>query len=466
LRIYLTLSFDFGHGTRDWFNQSYHVTTRLACLFRQKSLLFRQNCANGQKKVNEMAENLSRKSKSWVLWPARDKSGKVASLDQTKIRQPRRVLLVMDYYLHQVHEGVVDYARRAGWVLDARSHHFGQLPIGWQADGILAFIGSNQACGPAVLASGLPVVNMSQYGMKFGFPSVQLDNQNAGQLAADHLIGRGIHELAMVQFSPKSRTSEARRSGFAEATLGYGRRFHSMVCPFTEDDGALPVQMISWLKTVLVGLPRPLGVFTEGDNWAVETILVCQQLCLRVPEDVAVVGIDNDPLVVEVAPVPVSSVDNNLHGLGAQAAELLDRILDGATAPTDPILISPRAVIQRQSTNVLAVANEEVAAAIGFIHAKFREAITVADVASESHVSRRRLQDLFLEHVGRTISQEITRCRLELAQRMLFESPMKISLIAEQCGLGSGVQMCKVFGRELRMSPKEYRQKNTAMKRM
>jgi LacI family transcriptional regulator len=455
----------FGHGLRDWFTQSYHVTIDLLCLFRQKSLPFRQKCANGQKKMNEMAENLSRLSKSGVVWPVRRVDQAVASMDQTKIRQPRRVLLAMDYYIHQVHEGVVDYARRARWILDARSHHLGQLPIGWQADGILTFIGPDESRGPAICASGLPVVNMSQYGMKFKFPSVQLNNYKAGQLAADHLVGRGIQELTMVQFAPGSWTSQARRKGFTDAVHGFGQRFHSMVCPFTEDSRALPAQMISWLKASLAQLPRPLGVLTEGDNWAVETILVCQQLGLRVPEDVAVLGIDNDPLVVDVAPVPVSSVDNNLHGLGVQAARLLDRILDGESAPTQPILIPPRAVIQRQSTNVLAVSNEEVAAAIAFIHANFREPITVADVARESHVSRRRLQDLFLDHVGRTISQEITRCRLELAQRMLFESPLKISLIAEQCGLGSGVQMCKVFGRELKMSPKEYRQKNTSMKR-
>jgi LacI family transcriptional regulator len=328
------------------------------------------------------------------------------------------VLLAMDYYLHQVHEGVVDYARRAGWILDARPQAHRQLPSNWEADGILTFIGSIDVFGPELRASGLPMVNMSPWGAEFGLPSVQLDNEQAGRLAADHLVS-----------------------------------------PHSED--APPGVLLGWLKEQISALPRPVGVFTEGDLWAVEMIHICQQLGLRVPDDIAIVGIDNDPLVVDVAPVPVSSVDNNLHGLGMEAAALLDRLLSGEAPPAETIFIQPRGVVQRRSTNTLAVSNEDVAAAITFIHAHFRDPITVADVASESHISRRRLQDLFLEHIGRTISQEIQRARLDLAKRMLHESPMKIGLIAERCGLGSGVQMAKVFSRELKTTPKAYRQQNT-----
>jgi LacI family transcriptional regulator len=371
------------------------------------------------------------------------------------------VVLAMDYYLHQVHEGVVDYARRAGWILDARSQHLMQLPPGWQAEGVLAFIGSDDLFGPQLRASGLPIVNMSPWGAKFSIPSVQLDNHAAGQLAAGHLIERGFQHLAMVQFAQYSLTSNARFQGFKSAVLKSGRTFHPMICPTGEYESGTPTEMLKWLSDAILRLPRPLGVFTEGDRWAVELIHICQNLGLRVPEDIAVLGVDNDPMVVDVAPVAISSVDNNLHGLGLQAAELLDKIISGEPPPNEPILIPPRSVVQRQSTNVLAVDNEEVATAIAFIHARFREPITVADVARESHVSRRRLQDLFFQHVGRTIAQEITRSRIDLAKRMLFESPLKIGLIAEQCGLGSGVRLSKVFARELKITPKEYRLQNT-----
>jgi LacI family transcriptional regulator len=371
------------------------------------------------------------------------------------------VLLALDYYIHQVHQGVVDYARQAGWMLDARAQHQRQLPPGWQADGVLTFVGSEDLFGKEIRASGLPIVNMSPWGQKYRVPSVQLDNRKAGALAAEHFIGRGITQLAMVQFSPTSLTSRARREGFESATTSAGRTFHALIGPDEEETGATKGQMLQWLGESLAKLPRPCGVFTEGDLWAVEIIYLCPQLSLRVPEDIAVVGIDNDPMVVDVAPVPVSSVDNNLHGLGLQAAALLDKLMSGERAPVEPILVQPRGVVQRRSTNVIAVSNEDVATAMAFIHSHFREPITVGDVARESNISRRRLQDLFLQHVGRTISEEILRSRLDLAKRLLFESPMKIGQIAERCGLGSGVQMAKVFGRHLKTTPKEFRLQNT-----
>jgi LacI family transcriptional regulator len=374
---------------------------------------------------------------------------------------PRRIILAMDYYIYPVHQGVVDYARRVGWILDATAHQLGELPTGWQADGILTLVGSDDKFGPSVRATGLPIVNMSPFGAEYGMPSVQLDNYKAGQLAAEHLLGRGLKDLTMVQHFPKSLTSDARRRGFEDTVVENGRRFHTLICPYVKDTGPAPMRMAHRLSERLTQLPKPLGVFTEGDGVAVEVIHVCLKLGLRIPEEVAVLGINNDPLLVDVAPMPVSSVDNNLHGLGLLAAELLDRILKGEKPPDKPILVPPRTVIQRRSTNTVAVADEEVAGALQFIHARFRDPIKVADVVRKSNISRRRLQDLFLKHLGRGIAQEITHCRLDLAKRLLCESAIKISLIARQCGLGSGHRMSKIFARQLHVTPMEYRQKNT-----
>jgi LacI family transcriptional regulator len=375
---------------------------------------------------------------------------------------PRRIVLAMDYYIYPVHEGVVEYARRAGWILDATAHQLGYLPVGWEPDGILTLVGSDDRFGPSVRAAGLPIVNMSPFGAEYKLPSVQLDNYKAGQLAADHLIGRGFTELTMVQHFPDSLTSDARKRGFQDRTLESGRRFHPLVCRYREDGSTVPTQMAKRLSTRLTQLPKPLGVFTEGDGVAVEVIHICQKLGLRVPEEVAVLGINNDPLLVDVAPMTVSSVDNNLHGQGLLAAELLDRILSGENPPDNPIFVPPRTVIQRRSTNTVAVANEEVAAALAFIHARFREPIKVSDVVRHSNISRRRLQDLFTRHLGRSVAQEITHCRLDLAKRLLFESAMKIGLIARKCGMGSGHRMSKIFARQLGITPMEYRLQNTS----
>ena len=161
--------------------------------------------------------------------------------------------------------------------------------------------------------------------------------------------------------------------------------------------------------------------------------------------------------MVDVAPVPLTSVDNNLRGLGYAAAELLDQILSGAPAPKQPVLIPPIGVVQRQSTNALAVDDEDILLAVRYVESHFAGPLTIDQVAEQTHLSSRRLQDRFKHSLGRTIADEIQRCRLELATRLLRESDVKLEAIAERSGFGNAVQMTKVFTRELRTSPARYR---------
>ena len=381
----------------------------------------------------------------------------VGSPPARRPRPTRRVLLACDYYIHEAHRGLVGYAKQAGWIVDARTQENGMLPADWRADGILTFIGSSDRLGPTLRASGLPLVNMSPWRADLKLPTVMLDNREAGRLAGEHLLGCCLKDLAMVQFSPWSLTSAARREGFERVVRSAGRAFHPLVIAGPEGRASRE-HLLPQLAEAIRRLPKPVGLFTEGDASAVEVIHLCQQVGLAVPEDVAVIGVDNDPLVVDVAPVPVSSVDNNLYGLGYRAAELLQRLMDGEPAPAEPVLVPPIGVAQRTSTSVLAATHDEVAAALAFIHAHFREPITVADVSAELAISRRRLQDLFLRHVGRTLSREITRHRLNLAKQLLHESQLKVAAIAERCGFGSPARMTKVFARVLHTTPAGFRQ--------
>jgi LacI family transcriptional regulator len=371
------------------------------------------------------------------------------------------VLFALDHYMQPVHRGAADFARQAGWRLEVRPNHLPQLPPGYEVDGVITYIGRVDYFGPAVRALGVPIVNTSPWGASFGFPSVQLDNVAIGRAAADHLMDRGFRDLCMVQFMPTSLTSAARRLGFAAAVEGMRRRFHSLVPPADfEYAGAVTPEMLGWLPAAMARLPKPLGVLAEGDDTAVELIAAFQQMGLRVPDDVAVLGVDNDPLITESGPVPTSSVDTNLYQLGYAAASMLEAIMSGEPPPAEPVMVAPLGVVERESTRAQAFGNDEVAVAVRFIHARFRDPIGVADVAREAVVSRRRLQDLFGEHVGRSVLAEITRCRVEMAKRMLTETPMKIGLIAERCGLGSGAQMSKVFLREMNVTPTDYRDRH------
>jgi LacI family transcriptional regulator len=275
---------------------------------------------------------------------------------------------------------VVYHAQKAGWIIDARSITYSDLPPMFDTDGIIGCAGSSDVYGPRLRAAGLPLVNIGPWGSSFYKAVVRLDNHREGVMAADHLIGRGFQHLTMARFFPGSITANARQQGFEETVMAAGRTSHRLVNPMNGVDQQKPSQMTGWLKQAIIGFPRPLGVFTEGDEWAAEVIHACQEMGLRVPEDVAVLGINNDPLVVKVAPVSISSVDSNRHELGRRAAELLERLIAGEPCPEGPILVSPRGVIERQSTNVYAVSSDEVSLALKFIHTHFREPIGLDDM--------------------------------------------------------------------------------------
>jgi LacI family transcriptional regulator len=176
---------------------------------------------------------------------------------------------------------------------------------------------------------------------------------------------------------------------------------------------------------------------------------------------VAVVGVDNDPAVTELAPVPLSSVDSARERAGYEAAALLDRLMHGAPPPAAPILIPPGPVVARRSTDVLAVRDPDVAAAIQFVQDHFHEPITAEDVAAHAGVSRRHLQNRILADTGRTIRQTITWQRLEHAQGLLVSTRTKIQLVAQRSGFASGESLCKVFRRLVGVTPEEYRERYT-----
>ena len=370
----------------------------------------------------------------------------------------------MDFYLHKVHRGVVSYARRSGWILDTSlcTGRWKQVPPGWDGDGVLTY-----ATKPDQIAAGarqlrLPTVNMSLFHPGWHVPTVVLDNPQGGRLAAECLIARGINHLAMIQASPESPTSAARRRGFEAAVAAAGRRFYPAALPGADWEASSGeyTRYMLWMRELLLSLPRPIGVLTEGDAAGVEVIEVCRDLGLAVPQEVAVIGFDNDDLEVEVAAIPLSSVDNDQQSLGFRAAELLGRLMAGEPPPREPVLIPPIGVVERQSTNVLALTDPDVIAAMQFIRARATEPIGVDDVVEQTDTYRRRLQDLFVEQVGRPIVEEIRHCRMDKAKQLLRETSLKLSSVAERSGFGTALQLGKVFTRTEGMSPGRYRQQH------
>jgi LacI family transcriptional regulator len=201
-----------------------------------------------------------------------------------------------------------------------------------------------------------------------------------------------------------------------------------------------------------------VGVFAPNDIWGVQLAEVCRQVGLRVPEDVALVGVDNDDLLCEMARPPLSSVSLPVNRIGHAAASLLDDLLGGKKSPGD-LLLPPVGVIARQSSDVLALEDPEVATAVRFIRTHGHTALRVADVLREVPISRRSLERRFRRALDRSIWEEIRRVHVEQARGLLARSGMPMAEVARHAGFSDSRQLSTVFREETGLTPTAYRRR-------
>lgn len=368
------------------------------------------------------------------------------------------MLLALGYHQSQVEHGVAQYAHEAGWVLNTQMAHYGIIPDHWTGDGIITFLVTKRPdITDYVKKANVPTVDISaDVQIDIPIAHVVLDNYKIGKLAAEHLIERNFKNLAFYQFI-NSYDILNRLAGFQDTVQSHGRNFYLL--NWYKSSQKQPRQKaFRWLELELAKLPRPLGLCTQSDNRAVDVFGVCENLGIVIPEDLALIGIENDQIVCNLASVPLSSVDPDRFGQGYNAAKLLDQIINSGNFPPEMIIHPPKSVIIRKSTDIYAIDNPDIAKAIGFIWEHFRQPITAEHVIQSSNLSRAEFYRIFQKHIGHSVGKEITRKRLELAKKMLLETNHKLNYIANQCGLSDGRHLIRVFQREINTTPSQYRQ--------
>jgi LacI family transcriptional regulator len=364
--------------------------------------------------------------------------------------------MALGYYDHQLHRGIVRYAREAGWILDTSMAHYGVVPEHWQGDGILTLLlDSRKDVVRYVRRQRVPVVAMTADVPELHIPRVVLDNRRIGQLAAEHLLERGFETLAFYLCSGIADVCERER-GFSEAVVAAGRDYrlldwHAVTARHARRN------WFHWLQQQLRGLPQPVGIMAQSDNRASHLVSACEAVDLAIPEQVAVVGVDNDEYACEFAPVPISSVDSRRETLAYEAAALLDRLIEGQPAPDQPITVAPKGVVVRKSSDILAIGHKAVARALSFIWEHFAEPIDVEDVIAASRMSRCGIYRAFEKHVGRSIGDELARRRVEHAKRLLAQSQEKLHRVACAAGFSGGEHFSRAFTRIVGLTPSAYR---------
>ncbi len=290
---------------------------------------------------------------------------------------------------------------------------------------------------------------------------VASDSYGAARLAAEHLLERGLRHYAYVGVHGRV-WSERRQEGFCERVREAGFEAQVYAPPRAVRDRVWereqPV-LARWLSN----LPRPIGLLACNDERGREVLEACRVGGLQVPEEIAVVGVDNDELLCELADPPLSSVALNAEAGGYRAAALLDRMmrarLRGRATRTKPqrLLVEPLRVVTRRSTDIVAQGDPEIAAALRFLHDHAGELIGVGDVVKRLLISRRASRFAFARPSAGPIREELERIRLERAKRLLLETDHPIPRVAEAAGFASPSYLAQVFRKSVGQTPARYR---------
>ena len=368
-------------------------------------------------------------------------------------------------YGRQMLRGIVRYARLHGpWGFYVTPGDFEQaLPKmqQWGGTGIIARI-ETRKIAKAILDSGLPTIalDLSEKQLKPEHPLSRLsevasDSDGAAKMAAEHLLERGFRHYAFVGVAGRI-WSQRRESGFCESITSAGFAVDVYRPPHVARDrvwGREQAVLSEWLRN----LPKPVGLMACHDDRGREVLEACRAANIRVPEEIAVIGVDNDELLCELADPPLSSVVLNAEGAGYRAAALLDRMMRRRLRKPRRLVAEPLYVATRRSTDIVAIDDPEVAAALGFMHDHAAERIQVEDVVHHLAISRRNLEIRFQACVGRTLHAELQRIRLERARRFLVETDVPIPKVAESVGYRTPSYFIQVFRAEHKVTPARYR---------
>ena len=333
----------------------------------------------------------------------------------------------------------------------------------WAGDGIIARVDSPRIAA-ALRRTRLPVVDVSAERFSSEFSRVSIDNGAVAQLAAEHMEAKGFSDFAYCG-DRRFLWSRQRGAEFKRRLAAKGRRgvdFFPEKAGGAKPGSDAEIRAIArWLK----GLPKPVAVFACYDGRALQVLEACQLLGLQVPDQVAVLGVDNDELVCELANPPLSSVQPNARRSGYDAAALLARLMRGEKKEVAPThRVQPVRVVERQSTDVVAVADEQVVAALKFIRQHACEGADVGDVLRAVPMSRTRLEQKFKSLLGHSPHRQLVQQKIARAKHLLVESKVAIREVAELAGFDNASYLSVAFRRETGLSPYAYRAKHGAGK--
>ncbi len=376
-----------------------------------------------------------------------------------RLGRPRVLLAVEAFraYGRQVAEGVACYVHEhAPWdVIFERSARRVTTELFRKhqpLDGVIAEAGGLAPRRLVHKKRRVPVVFVEE--TKPDWPQVFPDDRQIGRMAGEYFAGLGLRNLAYLG-TPGAGFSDLRNEGFAEVARQRG--LGSCQAPFSLHDANGRRRLADWLPS----LPRPVGLLVIMSTPGQAVLEACYRLELRVPEDIAVLAVENDEVFCDLCIPPLSAIDHNTRRVGYEAAAMLARLLRGEPLEQHRLPLPPKAVVQRKSTEIIAARNPHVVHAVRYIQDHVEEPLGAAEVLRNVPVGRRTLEQAFRRHLDCSIEEHICNERIAKARLLLVDTAYSVTDIAYRCGFGSSATFCRVFRRLVHTTPSAYRKEHS-----
>ena len=374
----------------------------------------------------------------------------------------RHVALIIETssgYGRELLRGVVRFMRlHDDWPVFLEQRDLTKKPPAWLADwngdGILSRA-TTPALVEAVKATGVPLVELTDRRADSGLPFVRSDDAAIGQMAAEHLLERGFQQYGFCGFSGEA-WSHRREEGFVKTVRQAGWTCSVYNAPWHGRGSRSWREQQARLAKWLADSARPIGIMACNDVRGQHVLDVCSTQDIAVPEDVAVIGVDNDELICRICSPPLSSVIPDAERVGFQGAELLSALMD-RDAPDEAQLVTPVGVATRHSSDVVAILDPMIAEAVRFIREHACQGLSVNDVTNAVHISRSTLERKIRQYFGRTPQEEIRQVQTKRVRELLVTSDLTAEQIAYRCGFEHPEYMHVVFKRLTGMTPGEFR---------
>ena len=366
-------------------------------------------------------------------------------------------------YARGLLEGVNGFVRaQEPWSIYLPEQERGATPpawlMRWKGDGIIARIETSEIA-KAVTRTGLPVIDVSAARRVPDIPWVETNDQAIADLACQHLLERGFRVFGFCGVGDYN-WSLWRQQYFVRSIENAGCECHTYTGQSPQTKNFSWNREQSALTKWLEALPKPIGILACYDIKAQQLLDACREVNIAVPEQVAVLGVDNDALLCDLSTPTLSSIAPNAYRAGYEAATLLHRMMAGEQVEPEAHLIDPLGVETRQSTDVSAIRDPEIADAVRFIREHACDGINVNDVVKQSPLSRRVFESRFRKAVGRTAHEEIVRVRINRVKQLLVETDLTLGAIGTRTGFRHVEYLTVAFKRTTGATPTQFRKQN------